>query len=157
MTDLVSNSPRTFQGRFGPKVAYPVEANTRIFAGAAVMKDGTSGCAKNATPTASGQLLGIAVEEKDNRTGSPYGGTAGSTTVEIETDALVWLDVANGSNWARADSGVTVYASDSDTFTTSAGTNNIVVGKVVMVPEDVVGAASGKVLVRVQGTAFRSI
>lgn len=157
MADLTMNKPRQFQGTPGPKVTIPVDANLRVFAGAALMKSASNGCAALATPTASGQFYGFATEEKDNRTGSPFGGTAGSTTVEVEMDGLVWLDVANGSNWARGDSGVTIYASDSDTFTTSAGTNNIVIGKVVLVPESVIGAATGKVLVLAQATAFRSI
>jgi len=157
MADLTANKPRQFQGTPGRKVALPVDANLRVFAGAALMKSASNGCAALATPTASGQFYGFATEEKDNRTGSPFGGTAGSTTVEVETEGLAWLTVANGSNWARGDSGSTIYASDSDTFTTSAGTNNIVIGKVVLVPEAVIGAASGVVLVAFEASAIRSI
>ncbi len=157
MTDLTYNSPRRFQGPQDAVVAYPVDANLRVFAGAALIQSTSNGTAILATPTASGEFLGFAVEEKDNRTGSAFGGTAASTTVLISTRGLVWLTVANGSNWARGDHGVTVYASDSDTFTTATGTNNIVIGKVHLVPESVIGAASGEVLVAFEGSAMRSI
>lgn len=157
MTDLTANKPRKFQGEPHEKVAYPVGANLLVYAGAALQVSASDGTAVVCTPTASGKLLGFAWEQKDNRTGSPYGGTAGSTTVEIVHRGLVWLTVANGSNWARTDVGATIYCSDGDTFTTAAGTNNIVVGKVVVVPEAAIGAASGEVLVYFEATALRSI
>lgn len=157
MADLTLNTPRKFQGAGGPIVEYPMAGNLRVFAGAALMGAAADGSATNCTPTASGEFLGFAAEEVDNRTGSVYGGTAGSTTVPIQMSGLVWLTVAHTGTYVRTDSGATVYASDGNTFTLSAGTNNIVVGKVVLVPEAVIGAASGEVLVYFEATALRSI
>jgi hypothetical protein len=157
MANLTENKPRKFHGAPGPRIAYPMNANSELFAGAALMKDASTGAAANCVPTASGQFLGFAHEGKNNLTGSPFGGTAGSTTVVVETKGKAWLTVANGSNWARTDSGVTVYASDGDTFTTAAGTNNIPIGKVHLVPEAAIGAASAEILVAFEATADRSI
>lgn len=156
MTTLSANKGREFQGPIGLKASQPVGANVKVFEGAALLKD-SDGTAILATPTASGQFLGFAVEYKDNLTGSMYGGTDGSTTVEVAMEGNVWLTVANGSNWARADTNVTIYASDDDTFTTSAGTNNIVIGKTVLIPEAAIGAASALVLVHFEASALRSI
>jgi len=158
MTNLTRNSPREFHGSppDGSVLALPASANTRYWDGAALMKDATTGALISCTPTASGKFAGICIEEKDNRTGSPYGGTAGSTTVQVQTRGPVWLDVANASNWARGDE-LTVHASDDNTFTTDAGTNNIVIGKSCLIPESVIGAATGRVLVAIEGSAMRSI
>jgi len=156
MSTLAANKGREFHGAPTAQVEYPMGNNLRIFEGAALLKD-SDGTAILATSTALGQFLGFAVGYKDNRTGSVYGGLDGSTTIPVVMEGNVWLTVAPGSNWARADSGVTIYASDDDTFTTSAGTNNIVIGKVVLVPEAVIGASSGLVLVHFEATALRSI
>lgn len=158
MTNLIQNTPRIFQGAqpAGSQRALPASANTQYFEGAAVMKDATTGALISCTPTASGKFAGFVKEPKDNRTGSPYGGTVGSTTVDTLTEGLVWLPVAHTSTWARGDE-LTVYASDDDTFTLSAGTNNIVIGKVVFVPEAAIGQANATVLVKFQSSADRSI
>jgi hypothetical protein len=157
MTTLSANTPRRFQGPEQSVTEYPVDANLRVFAGAALIQSTVNGCAILATPTASGEFLGFSTEEKDNRTGSVFGGTAASTTVAISQKGLAWLTVAHTSTYARTDYGVTVYASDDDTFTLSAGTNNIVVGKLVLIPDSVVGAATGEVLVAFEATGLRSI
>lgn len=158
MTNLTQNTPREFSGSYGPKIAWPVDANLQVFAGAALMKSASNGCAASVTPTANGEFLGFSVEHKDNRTGSPFGGTAASTNVEIEQSGIVRLTVARASStFARTDSGTTVYASDNDTFTTDAGTNNIPIGKIHKVDEATIGAASGTMLVAFQATALRSL
>lgn len=156
MADLSANSPRQFHGSPSPIASFAVDANLQVFAGSALLKK-ADGTAILCTPTASGQFLGFALQQVDNRTTGPYGGAAGDAFVDIAMAGLAWLTVANGSNWARSDSAVTVYASDSDTFTTAAGTNNIVVGKVVHVPEAAIGAASAVVLVKFEAAAIRSI
>lgn len=157
MADPTSNVPKEFVGPDGPLVEYPLDANLRVFAGSALIQSTSNGCAILATPTASGEFLGFSKQEKDNRTGSMFGGTAASTTITILMKGLVWIDVAHTGTFARGDHGVTVYASDSNTFTISAGTNNIVIGKLVLIPDDVVGAASGRVLVAFEASALRSI
>lgn len=157
MTDLAANKPRQYQGNPRAYLDYPVDANLLVWAGAALMISAANGAAALCTPTASGKFLGFAREQKDNRTGSVYGGTAGSTTVNVETEGLAWLQVAAATTFARTDAGTTCYASDSDTFTQSAGTNNIIIGKIALVPEAVIGLAAGVVLVDFESSASRSI
>lgn len=157
MANLTANKPRKFAGDLRTTVAYDCSANLEYFVGAALLRDGTTYLPVAVTPTASGHFLGFAEEYKDNRTGSPFGGTAASTTVQIAMRGHVYLTVDSGGTWARSNTGATVYASDNDTFTLSAGTNNILIGKVVYVPTATVGAASGEVLVYFESTAHRSI
>lgn len=155
MTDLTSNSPRTFQGAPLEQFEYPVAANTQLFAGSALMVNG-SGFAANCTPTASGRFLGFAVGERDNRTGSVYGGTNGSSTVNVALRGLVRLTVTRSSStWGQADIGATCYASDGNVFTDSAGTNNIIVGKIVHIES--LGSASSEIVVYFESTLLRSI
>lgn len=158
MANLIQNTPRTYQGAppNGSLRALPASANTKYFQGAAVMKDATTGALISCTPTASGKFVGFVEEAKDNSTGSPYGGTLASTTVNCFCEGLVWLTVAKAGTFARGDED-TVYCSDDDTFTVAAGTNNIFVGKIAVVPEAAIGAASALVLVKFQSTADRSL
>lgn len=160
MPNLIQNTPRQFQGAtpIGSIRALPASANTQYFEGAALMKDATTGALISCTPTASGKFAGFSIEQKDNRTGSPYGGAVGATTVNVQTEGLVWLTVTKAANFARGDED-TVYCTDDDTFTVAVGTNNIVVGKVVLVPEASIGAGSSGalVLVKFQSSADRSI
>jgi hypothetical protein len=160
MPNLTTNTPRQFQGMTptGSLRALPASANAQYFEGAALQKDATTGALISCTPTASGKFAGFCIEPKDNRTGSAYGGTVGSTTITVQTEGLVWLTVTKAGNFARGDED-TVYCTDDDTFTTAVGTNNIVVGKVVLVPETSVGlgASGALVLVKFQSSADRSI
>jgi hypothetical protein len=158
MADLTVDKPRKFQGPNFGQVIYPMLTNTQLFAGAAVMLD-AAGLAVVAAALATQKFAGFAKQYADNRTGSPRGGASGAEQVECETKGKVWLTVTNSGNWARTDVGTTIYATDSDTFTTSAGTNNIIVGKVIHVPESVVAAANtvGEVLIAFEGVAERSI
>lgn len=145
MTALTANTPRAFQGELR-EANFEVGANLEVFVGQAMIA-GANGII-NATPTASGDFVGFARAYADNRTGAvPYGGAARAVEVPVAVQGFVWLTVANGSNWAYSDLGATVYASDGNTFTNSAGTNNIVIGTVVNV-DKALGAASGLVLVK---------
>ena len=104
-----------------------------------------------------GGFLGFCKEQKDNSTGSINGGTAGSTTIEIEAAGLVWLPVAS-AGFDRTSIDATVYASDTDTFTVTVGTN-IPIGKIVLVPDAAITGASGTfmVLVAFEAACMRSI
>jgi hypothetical protein len=155
MTDLVANDPRSFHGDPQEKIAFPMNANSQLFAGAALMV--SSGYAANCTPTASGLFLGFAVEAKDNRTGSPYGGTANSTTIEASLRGIVVLknQVKSSGNWAAADVGATFYALDGNVLTDSAGTNNIIIGKIVKI--SVLGGTTADVFVSYESSMLRSI
>lgn len=159
MTNLAANKPRKFQGEHRLKITYPIGANIQIFAGAALMEDGTTPFRPiNCAALASAKFMGFASEWKDNRTGSKYGGTDASTSVEIETEGLVWLTMTRStSTWLTSDQGSTVYATDSDTFAESAGTNLVPIGKIVLMPSAVVGLATGEILVKFQAASQRSI
>jgi len=159
MADLIQNEGREFHGAPPPGslVNFPVNADTIVYEGAALMHNASNGAAQNCTPTASAEFMGFAIELTENRDGSLNGGALAAATVRVQTHGMVWLDVTKGSAFARLDAGTNVYASDSDTFTTSAGTNNVLIGRIVMVPEETVGANAGRVLVHFQNTAVRSI
>lgn len=156
MADLTANSPRILQGAPLEKIAFPMGSNSQLFAGAALMVS-AAGYAANCTPTASGRFLGIATEGKDNRTGSPYGGTANSTMIEVAMRGFLVLKnhARSSSNWTEADIGATLYASDGNTFTDSAGTNNIVVGKIAKI--SALGASTADLTVYFESTMLRSI
>jgi hypothetical protein len=158
MTDLIANKPRKFQGEPASQMQYPMLTNTQLFAGAAVMLD-AAGLLVVAAALATQKFAGFMRQYADNRTGSPSGGASGAALGEVETRGKVWLTVTNSGNWARTDVGTTIYATDSDTFTTSAGTNNIIVGKVAMVPEALVAAGTtvGEVLIVFEAIPERSI
>lgn len=158
MADLTAAAPRKGFGAPVNEVEWDMNANSQLFAGSALMLDASTGLAANATPTASGVFLGFAKESKDNRTGSPYGGLARSTSIKVEAKGIAHLTVARASStFVATDVGTTVYASDGNTFTTSAGTNNILIGKIYSVPAAAVGAASAELLVAFEATALRSL
>lgn len=158
MTNLTESTPRKFLGPPGRRIAWAAKANKNYFPGAALMKDASDGSAISCTPTANGEFLGFCVEAKNNLTGSVYGGTLASTEVIIEQNGSVELSVTRASgNWARTDSGTIVYASDDNTFTTDAGTNNIPIGRVHMVLDAAVGNSGAQtVQVAFGAVALRS-
>lgn len=156
MADLTSNAVRIFHGDSMEKVAWPMPANTYLYHGAAVMPD-SNGYAVNCTPTASGKFIGFTIEEKDNRTGSVYGGTAASTTIEVLLRGILVLrnHAKSSGNWAAADIGASMYASDGNVFTDSAGTNNIIIGKILML--SATGASTADVYVYFEASGLRSV
>jgi hypothetical protein len=159
MPNLTSNSPRTFQGDApaGSVVPFSLAANLKLWEGAAVMHDSGNGSLINCVPTASGLFAGFCIEEVDNLTGSVAGGALAAVTAQVQTHGLVWLTVAALTTWGRSLVNQTVYASDGDSFTLAAGTNNILIGKVVLVPEAAIGAASAMVLVAFEASSMRSL
>jgi hypothetical protein len=158
MTNQTRNVPRTFVGPGGEVLDLPVDANTQIFAGMALLESTSNGTAILATATASGEFLGIAEGECNNLTGSDLGGAAAAGFVKTRMRGPVILTVARASStFVRTDRGATVYASDASTFTTDAGTNNIVIGKIMDVPPAAVGAASAELVVYVEASCLRSI
>ncbi len=157
MTDLTADKPRAFLGPRGPSLGWPMAANLQLFMGAALMMNASTGLAANVTPTASAQFIGFAEAGVDNRTGSVYGGAAAAVDIPVTQSGRVLLSVAKGSAIALTDVGTTVYASDGDTFTTSAGTNNIPIGKILSVPAAAVGSNTADVWVAYEATAERSL
>lgn len=146
MADLTYNSGREFRGQ--TRVAdFEVGPAQEVFQGMALMT-GANGVIP-AAPSASEKFVGFADEYVDNTSGSVLGGGNRAGRVRVIVEGYVLLTVANGSNWAATDVGVQVYASDSDTFTTAAGSNNQPIGKVVEVPGAAIGNASGLILVKI--------
>lgn len=118
MATLAQNKPRNVF--YGDEASYPVVAADVIYEGAAVGEN-ASGYAR---PLQAGDpFLGIAVAKADNTAGS-----AGDIDVQVRRRGLIRLPVA-GATIASND-GVAVYASDDDTFTTTA-TSNSLIGYVV--------------------------
>lgn len=158
MANLTATKSRPYQGAPGHELEWPMAANTQLFCGAFLMMAAATGYAANCVPTASGVFAGIARNDSDNRTGSPYGGTNGSTSITVTQRGRVWATVARASStFVLTDVGTTVYASDGDTLTTDAGTNNILIGKIAQVPAAAVGAASAELLIDYEATSLRSL
>jgi len=123
MATLAADKPRVFENTGGhPHYnEIPAIATDIIYAGAAV---GESSSAGTGRPLNAGDVfLGFAVEQCDNSAGA-----AAAKNIKVASKGLVWLTVTNGDN--IDDLGVTVYASDDDTFTT-ASTSNTAIGKIV--------------------------
>lgn len=155
MTDLAVAKPRDFHGKPRTVLSMVMAADSRLFEGAAVKKHTTNGTIVNVAAEAAAQFVGFVAQDADNRAGI---GTVTSNMVDVVIDADVWLTVARASgNFALTDINTTVYAFDSDTFTTDAGTNNLSVGKILALDPATIGAASGRVLVRCVGPAARHL
>jgi hypothetical protein len=122
MATLAADKPRAFETLGSMDYnELPVIASDIIYAGAAV---GESSSAGTARPLAAGDtFLGFCVEKVDNSAGA-----AAAKNVKVLRRGAVWLTVTNGDN--IDDLGITVYASDDDTFT-SASTSNTAIGKII--------------------------
>jgi hypothetical protein len=114
MATLAADSARDYQ--LGDREDYPVIAADTIFEGAAVGEN-ASGYAR---PLAAGDaFLGFAERQADNSDGS-----AGDVNVTVKKRGSIVLSVT-GATVASNDR-VAVYASDDDTFTTTATSNSLV-------------------------------
>jgi hypothetical protein len=101
---------------------YPMETNVKIFEGALVSIDITTGYAKPLTATATDIFAGVAYRFVDNT-----GGAAGLKKVKVRRGnaGSIYLEVAvTGATQATV--GDPVYASDDSTYTMTAGTNKLV-------------------------------
>lgn len=118
MATLTADAPRNLI--LGDIQEYPVVADDIIYAGAAVGENG----AGYARPLQAGDpFLGFAEVKADNT-----GGSAGDMRVRTWRRGTARLTVA-GATTIAANAGAKVYASDDDTFTTTA-TDNTLVGVV---------------------------
>ncbi len=111
---LSKNTSRTYQK--GEQVYYPIEGSANIYAGAAV---GENGSGYSRSLQAGDVFQGFAVTGEDNSSGS-----AGDKKVNVLTKGKILLEVA-GVTIASNDR-VAVYASDDDTFTTTATSNSLI-------------------------------
>lgn len=146
MATLAVDKPRDYSsvGDVPPlPLDIPVIASDIIYQGAAV---GESSSAGTARPLAAGDtFLGFATAQADNSAGA-----AAAIKVNVRQQGYVWLSVTNGDN--IDDLGITVYASDDDTFT-SASTGNTAIGKLVAYDS----TRTHKCLVFFQAAPVRSI
>ena len=115
--------------------ALPVRTSTRIYKGALVGLDSTTGCVRGLV--AGDAFVGIAYEGVDNTKGA-----SGAAVVKVYTSGDFEHSLASA---ARASNGAIVYASADDTLTMTA-TGNSIVGRQIDVP------SSGKVIFRILST-----
>lgn len=114
MATLAADTPRAYQ--LGDIEEYPVIASDIIYEGAAVGEN-ASGYSR---PLVAGDVFqGFAEAKVDNSSGS-----AGDLNVRVKSRGRVVLTVV-GSTVASNDR-VAVYASDDNTFTTTASTNSLI-------------------------------
>jgi predicted RecA/RadA family phage recombinase len=125
MAQLTHANPRPFTQPVDNQQDYPMTASV-IYEGSAVSDAGSPGSASgNAEQLVAGEnFLGFAHETVNNSAGS-----AGSTTINVVTSGIAQLSVTGVTN---ASTGVDVYASDGNTFTTTS-TSNSLIGRVVKV------------------------
>jgi len=113
MATLTNNAPRDYA--LGDLDDYPIIADEIIFAGAAVGDNG-SGLAR---PLVAGDAFkGFATQKANNTAGA-----ASEVNVRTRTKGCVVLTIAGV---VAADFGKSVYASDDDTFTLTAGSNTCI-------------------------------
>lgn len=123
MTTLAVDKPRAYvaQGDTPVFLELPIIADDIVYEGAAV---GESSSAGTGRPLQAGDIFhGFCVEKCDNT-----GGAAAAKNIKVQSRGYIWLTATNIDN--IDDLGVTIYASDDDTFTT-ASTSNTAIGKVV--------------------------
>jgi len=145
MANLTTNLGREYQGPV-TKSRYEVAANLEVFAGQAVIA-GTGGIV-NMTATASGDFIGFAMEYVNNLTNSiPNGGAARAAKADVAIAGFLYLSIANGAAITYDDVGLSVYASDGNTFSLTQGTNEMAVGVLVNV-DLALGANTGDCLVK---------
>lgn len=120
MATLAVDKPRTYVVRgYEATDALPVIASDIIYEGAAV-GDNASGLARPLV--AADPFLGFAERQCDNSAGA-----ASAKNVRVRLRGAIVLPVVGAAS--AADVGETVYASDDDTFTLTAGSNTAI-GKV---------------------------
>ena len=137
---LSSDQPRNYAHR-GLEAGLPAQAVT-VYAGSALTSDSDG----DVGPLATGETFeGFTIRQADNS-----GGSAGDMDVRVLVNGVVELTVTGVSGDAQL--GTAVYASDDDTFTTTAS-GNLQIGKVFQVTD----GSNNKALVYFEGQAVRSI
>lgn len=121
MATLTKDTPRTYElhgGDFDNDL--PVIASDIIYEGAAV---GENGSGYFRPLVAADPFAGFALQQADNSSGS-----AGDRSVHVRQRGVIVMPVTGAT--AVTDEGSTVYASDDDTLTLTAGSNTAI-GKVL--------------------------
>lgn len=121
MTTLANDKYITFGAQSGQvDIDLPVIASDIIYAGAAV---GENGSGYFRPLVAADPFAGFALLRADNSAGA-----AGAVNVHVRARGIAILNVTGVT--AVTDEGSTVYASDDDTFTLTAGSNTAI-GKII--------------------------
>jgi len=120
MTALVSRVDR--EEKEGKLLAHKVVAGDVIYQGALV-KINAAGFLAPCSAEAGATFAGVAYEGVDNSAGA-----AGDEVCRVEKYGAYLM---SGSGFSQADVGSEVYASDDDTISTTQGSNEQAVGKIV--------------------------
>lgn len=119
MSTLAADKSRLFE--YSGEDLYndlPIIADDIVYEGAAV---GENGSGYYRPLVAADPFGGFAVRKTDNS----GGGAAGAKQIRVRSKGLAKLPVTGFNTVAQQD-GVPVYASDDDTFTTTAGSNTLI-------------------------------
>lgn len=119
MAALTSNKEVNMKD--GELLAHPVLTATHIYKGALV-KHTAAGYLAPCAAEANAFFAGVAYEEVNNT------GASGAKKCRVWTEGVFEL---NGTGLAQSDVGSTVYASDDQTVSTTQGSNEQAVGKIV--------------------------
>ncbi|MGC4033684.1 MAG: hypothetical protein QM754_18520 [Tepidisphaeraceae bacterium] len=146
MAQLTADISRKYKLNPDVRGELPVAASTTIFMGAAVGK--SSGYARQLVAAdafcgfaAGGPTVNVANAERPGLTGNGgiAIGSAGGLTVELRTEGIIEVPVASVAGLSDTTStGVSVYMSDSNTFTLTS-TSNTKIGTVDWVLNGIVG------------------
>lgn len=143
MANLAKDIVRIYEGGGDPAWNdLPVAAATQLYQGAAIGMASGAGVAKNLAGT-DVAFCGFAERGADNS-----GGAASAIDVHVRSSGIVKLAVTGVT--ATTAPGTPVYASDGDTFTTTA-LNNVAIGRV----HRVLGA--GSAMIAFESSSLRSI
>ena len=121
---LSADTPRAYDPAVEPIfISVPVKASATIYEGSAVSDDSGGGIAD---PLAAGEtFLGFAEEKVVNTVA-----TNGAVNVKLRQQGIIKNLPVTGVSGVT-DLGITVYALDSGTFTTSSSSSAVSIGKVV--------------------------
>lgn len=108
---------------YGSILSIPVAESTTIYKGGLVMVVKATGYAVPGADTASGIVIGVALENADNSSGSN-----GDINVQVKTDGVWAFTLASV---AQGDVGKKCYVSDDNTVVLSGQSNDVAVGIVV--------------------------
>ncbi len=120
MAALTENVDR--KEKEGKLLAHPVVASDIIYQGA-IVKHNAAGYLAPMAAEAGAAFAGIAYEKVDNSAGA-----AGDLTCRAEKYGAFLM---NGTGFSQADVGSIAYASDDNTISTTQGTNELAVGRIV--------------------------
>lgn len=145
MATLAKDTPRAYENTGGhPDYnEIPAIASDIIYNGSAVGESSSAGTGRPLV--GADNFLGFCIEQCDNSAGA-----AGAKLIKVYASGVVWLSVTGADN--IDDLGVTVYASDDDTFSLTSTTTSTAIGKVKRYD-----SATGKTLVAFQALYRQSL